>query len=465
MIAGITYSNRHFGDLVDYDELYSFEAPSLDLPDTDTDTDGGSKQGRQGQQGQNLQSQLQNFKPKGYPKRTPKLKNSKTTNDNNSSTTNTVKNTAVTSSNLNLNLADKAKQAIATATAATTAENLAIKADRTTATTGGNSEGNNNDNDNDDDDDDYDNDSGQPLLQNSNIGNIPVFYNLFVKNEEDAPRVMDIVKEQFKKSLPGVHYPIYVNSIGTHLDFNSNYGSGDGSDATNTKPLNTTERPIEILGRYETADEHVTLKALWDYCVKPQNKHKKVVYLHSKGSFTNSQNNGKLRRFLTAGALSKECATIGSNASKKGTGNSYSCNMCSSRFSPVPHPHTSGNMWLAKCSYVKKLIDPEQFEAAMESLEHDDGEEFLACDGRGRYSAEHWVHSHPSVKPCDLYTDPSFTWNYDGIPAVKQFKKNLKLQAVPRFDLETYVKTDISYCRGRGASQKFRIDEYKGLIL
>ncbi|MGK3736736.1 MAG: hypothetical protein ACI8RD_013068 [Bacillariaceae sp.] len=261
--------------------------------------------------------------------------------------------------------------------------------------------------------------------------NIPIFYNLFVNNQQDAPRVRQIVNEQFNKLLP-VHNPIYINSIGTPMDLN--------------------DTGAILLGHYETAAEHVTLKALYDYCRNPEHVHKKVVYMHSKGSFTATQQNGKLRRFLTSGVLSEECATMPDT-----------CNMCSSRFSPVPHPHTSGNMWLARCDYIKKLIDPEKFENAMDSLEYEGGHAFLACDGRGRYSAEHWVHSHPSVKPCDLFTDPKFTWNYDGIPVVREFKSHLKLEHAPRFDLKTYLKTNIRDCAGRGASVKFRIDEYKGL--
>ena len=264
------------------------------------------------------------------------------------------------------------------------------------------------------------------------LDNIPIFYNLFVNNQQDAPRVRKIVEEQFNKLL-SVHHPIYINSIGTPLDLN--------------------DTGAILLGHHETAAEHVTLKALYDYCQKPEHVQKKVVYMHSKGSFTATQQNGKLRRFLTSGALSEECATMPDET----------CNICSSRFSPVPHPHTSGNMWLARCDYIKNLIDPELFEEAMDGLDYQGGHAFLACDGRGRYSAEHWVHSHPTVKPCDLYTDPKFTWNYDGIPVVKEFKRNLQLAPAPRFELKTYLKTNIRDCAGRGASVKFRIDEYKGL--
>ena len=38
-----------------------------------------------------------------------------------------------------------------------------------------------------------------------------------------------------------------------------------------------------------------------------------------------------------------------------------------------------------------------------------------ACIGTRRMAAEHWVHSHPSVKPCDLYTDKIFQWGYQNL--------------------------------------------------
>eukprot|EP01082_Thalassiosira_pseudonana_P007088 g6215.t1 g6215 contig22:9008-9673(+) len=55
--------------------------------------------------------------------------------------------------------------------------------------------------------------------------------------------------------------------------------------------------------------------------------------------------------------------------------------------------------------------------------------------GHGRYFYEHWVHSHPSVEPCDLSTD-NFVWNYNGVPSVP-FAKDV--QPAPRFDFKKYV--------------------------
>jgi len=108
-----------------------------------------------------------------------------------------------------------------------------------------------------------------------------------------------------------------------------------------------------------------------------------------------------MRKFLTRGALSQVCMNM-----------PLSCNVCSSRMSPLPFAHTPGNMWLARCDYVNTLIDPLKFEEAMRTKVNLGG---WGCDAMGRHAAEHWVHSHPRVKPCDL-SNSNYTWNYDGVP-------------------------------------------------
>ena len=116
--------------------------------------------------------------------------------------------------------------------------------------------------------------------------NIPIFYNLFVNNQQEADRVRKMVDEQFTELLP-VHHPIYVHSIGV--------------------PLNLTETgaAVIVVAHHETAAEHVTLKSLWDFCQQPDHGHKKVVYLHSKGSFTVSKKNEKLRRYVRSYVVPK----------------------------------------------------------------------------------------------------------------------------------------------------------------
>ena len=144
--------------------------------------------------------------------------------------------------------------------------------------------------------------------------------------------------------------------------------------------------------------------------------------------------------FLTRGALSKECTNL-----------PLTCNVCSSRMSPMPHPHTPGNMWLARCDYVSKLMDPHTFSHAMDQIGGG------SCRGSGRYAVEHWIHSHPGVRPCDLHTDPAYTWNYKPLPE-GEFPKELK--PAPRYPLATYVK---DMCGKNGQLLQERLDEYQKL--
>ena len=69
-------------------------------------------------------------------------------------------------------------------------------------------------------------------------------------------------------------------------------------------------------------------------------------------------------------------------------------------------------MWLARCSYVKRLIAPPAFQKGMDAywgaLGFDKGGTLLGTPwvGTGRYAMEHWVHSHPLVRPCDVSEKP-----------------------------------------------------------
>eukprot|EP01082_Thalassiosira_pseudonana_P007062 g6212.t1 g6212 contig22:516-1826(+) len=213
---------------------------------------------------------------------------------------------------------------------------------------------------------------------------IRVFYNLFVASADDEARVQAIVDEQMANLDHNLHdVNDSITMLGHMLPNVSSY---------------------MIRDHLEQGDEGETLHALWKYCKEHDNRQRKVVYLHSKGSFHPKPQNDKLRRFLTEGALSPECANLPDT-----------CDVCSSRMSPLPHPHTPGNMWLARCDYVAKL-----------TIGVSDTADTLRALGS----------FHPSVEPCDLSTD-NFVWNYNGVPSVP-FAKDI--QPAPRFDFKKYVK-------------------------
>ncbi|KAL7537875.1 hypothetical protein ACHAXR_008136 [Thalassiosira sp. AJA248-18] len=124
--------------------------------------------------------------------------------------------------------------------------------------------------------------------------------------------------------------------------------------------------------------------------------------------------------------------------------------------SPIPHPHTPGNMWLARCKYVKHLINPLHFEGKMHSIYDNVHVNLWPCLGLGRYAAEHWIYSHPNAKPCDL-SSSDFVWNYDDIPAAGF---EMKLESAPRFELKKFT-TKPEVCPSYLINT--RLAEYKAL--
>ena len=155
--------------------------------------------------------------------------------------------------------------------------------------------------------------------------------------------------------------------------------------------------------------EESTLGPLYEFC--QQNTDHTVIYLHSKGTLNSIMKvNHPFRKLLTLAALSDECYD-GLHSLK--------CNICSARFTPVPVWHNSGNMWITKCSFVKMHYPIMEYEPKVRELStyylnnltnYTDYPEWAV--GIGRFANEHWIHSHPQVKPCDVYTDLRFVSGY-----------------------------------------------------
>jgi hypothetical protein len=63
--------------------------------------------------------------------------------------------------------------------------------------------------------------------------------------------------------------------------------------------------------------------------------------------------------------------------------------------------------------------------------------------GFKRFSAEHWVHTHPDVIPCDVYGG-NYTWGYDNlVPTENMESQPLILKKAPRFSGEAYVRPSL----------------------
>jgi hypothetical protein len=181
-------------------------------------------------------------------------------------------------------------------------------------------------------------------------------------------------------------------------------------------------------------DEVITLQHVFDHCT--QNPSERVLYMHTKGSFHRWPQNEALRRFLTKGVWSDECQHM-----------PRACSACASRFSPLPHHHYPGNMWVARCEYVSRLIEPSNMAAAMHKATMLSGgtpgdltgaptaldwdAQVSAWLGLGRFATEHWLPSHPSHAPCDVYEGADYIWAYDGVPTTW----TPKLYVFPRPDV------------------------------
>jgi hypothetical protein len=208
-------------------------------------------------------------------------------------------------------------------------------------------------------------------------------------------------------------------------------------------PINACQakRPCVKLTAQEEGDESITMQYLYEHCVA--NPDERVLYIHNKGSYTRNPNNRVLRNVLMKAVTSRECLEMPT-----------SCSACSSQFPGYPG-HYPGNMWVADCNYIVKLIPPNKFGEAKEQLmnrlnsltrriEDTDIFEARLDDGLGirfhnntkwmidrpswfgteRFAIEQWLGSHPDLQPCEVFSPK------DGIPSVAYANfKRMKLYA------------------------------------
>ena len=266
-----------------------------------------------------------------------------------------------------------------------------------------------------------------------NASDVPtiLFYNIYTpQNENLTSHSLNIVNEQLEERETSNHpyLPLYYFTFGKDI--------GD----IQCENCHHLQHSVE-------GDEVWTLSILHKFCL--ENPEKNVAYFHNKGSFHSSKANDDLRHMLTKSVFSEECLLMKNPKNNKTS--PCNCNVCSARFSPLPHYHTSGNMWVTKCDYVSKLAPPNKFgEMMTESLRSAPPETFgnpaeklsHAMVGRDRYASEHWVYSHPDVCPCDVYQG-QFSWNYLNIPSNNNW--TVELAQAPRFPrFEDYLPNDES---------------------
>lgn len=259
------------------------------------------------------------------------------------------------------------------------------------------------------------------LLASYAKDDLAIFYNAYIPSS-NISNALRIIKEQLasRASSPTLNMStLYYTHIGA---------------------LNVTFPPCNnciLLNAVPEGDEVLTLQALHDYCtVNPSGR---AIYVHAKGSFTLNERNERLRRVLTKGAFSDECTKM----PRYKPGNGETCNVCMGKFVGMPFHCSPGNMFVAECEYVKHLIPPRDFTKRKDEVTSklwnmtqeelqielglgkklDDGNwkgtewQFLRPSwvGTERYAMEHWMFSHPTIQPCDVF-DKKFAYPKPPLP-------------------------------------------------
>ncbi|KAL7483108.1 hypothetical protein ACHAW6_008756 [Cyclotella cf. meneghiniana] len=246
-----------------------------------------------------------------------------------------------------------------------------------------------------------------------------VFYNLFIPNSNaEVAMGMSIMAEQLgqvadalesedtpngSKSTAQKKGVVYYNLIGklVHPDAMKAF-------------CHALHPSLEcrMTGYYEDGTESVTLQYVHDFCYDVRgisDKDVRVTYIHNKGSYHSSAANNNWRREMTNAVLHPQCLSPPDDQ----------CNVCGTDFYTRFAFMFPGNMWTAKCSYVRKLLPPEKggeydikktesiekflklrLYGALDSTLMEDRLDYF---GLGRYKWEHWIGSHPLIQPCEMH--------------------------------------------------------------
>lgn len=244
--------------------------------------------------------------------------------------------------------------------------------------------------------------------QTRELPSLAIFYHIYVPPEDSGvgkvQRAKTIVRQQLHHlsevmaTIPDLSpSPLYYTSIGTEME--QTYMQG----LCHNHSRHFHCHQIKHLS--EGFESH-TLQALFDHCQQFQTD--RVIYIHTKGSFHTKRGQNHWRRHMTDAVASRDCIELA---------HSNNCDLCGLLFITRPTHHYTGNMFNAKCSYIRKLVPPVEFARKMMTvyqraleLIHKGVLEANMFDfespwntGINRYAMEHWHGSHPSLETiCDL---------------------------------------------------------------
>jgi len=238
-----------------------------------------------------------------------------------------------------------------------------------------------------------------------------LFYNIFIPDDsKGANHAIEVITEQLGQVASSLR-KLKNDTRSTALFYNL-IGNERAFTQEEMKALCGqlhSQLSCEQIGYYETASESVTLQDIYDFCQNDDVANARVTYIHAKGSYHQTEVNTNWRRALTDAVVHPDCLFPPDDR----------CNICGAQFYTRFSTMYPGNMWTAKCSYVKRLLPPieggeydqRKKESVMKFLKYrlwgqlsstllEDRVDYF---GLGRYRLEHWVGSHPSIQPCELH--------------------------------------------------------------
>ena len=234
-----------------------------------------------------------------------------------------------------------------------------------------------------------------------------VFYQITIPDTSKT-QALDVLNEQLQVIAEGLDETTKATPKTTLLYY---FLSGDdGSLAAKTVDdfcrRNSGVR-CHQLGAFD--DERIdgnTLEDLFNFC--SANQDREVIYLSTQLSVRGADLfEANKTKTITAHVLSKDCQLA----------QDANCNVCGSEFYALPFMSFVGNMFAARCNYVKNLSSPRAFMAERREVAGDvlmgELKKHLVTGfmknldspyvlGVHQYSTRHWIGSQPDLVPCDV---------------------------------------------------------------
>lgn len=251
------------------------------------------------------------------------------------------------------------------------------------------------------------------VFRRGDSNTVAAFFHTYIppnKGKKGVREALDIVREQLKQiSARKWDKPISVYFTTTGVEHVAKREAEQ--TCSNSRNLD-----CHWMGHWKKGQEELTLSRLYNFCqYSPTST---VLYLHTKGSFhADHGRNHAWRWYLTEAALT--CARARTIRT---------CDVCGLQFYPVWSTFYPGNMWSASCSYINQLWSPREFASRLKDAIRSAraSERFVwtlynASNpgnlGLGRYAMEHWVASHPHLRPCEIITNsPRLeVWHYKNV--------------------------------------------------